>query len=125
MSYVPKPRELLVLRSLANCKEQGPHSDLTREVLAWEVYFPVSCIIAVQPDTRWVSYDNSIRHYRKRDISKRGEGKTEVMLNPGDVVLWHGAHVHAGAAYQVENRRIFFKGISTARRLGNQGLADS
>lgn len=125
VDYVPL--EFLVLRSLRGCKQQPAHADYDRhQMQGWGDFPPVSCLIAVQPGTKWVSYDNSLRYYSMTDLRPLGIDGHEVALAPGDVVIWHGAHVHAGAAYpqQKENRRLFFKGISLASTAGTRGYTE-
>eukprot|EP00899_Mesostigma_viride_P004754 jgi/Mesvir1/1427/Mv14423-RA.1 len=98
------------LWSKAGCKEQPAHSDYTRYPGAWDVNYPVSVIVAPFAGTSFVYWENSILYPGLDNMSSRPDVKKKTLvLEAGDVLVWHGALVHAGAAYKErDNFRFFF-----------------
>jgi hypothetical protein len=60
---------------------------------------PLGCLIALEEGASFVIWPRSIRsNYVKDSIN--------VVLRPGDIIVFRGDLVHAGAAYQETNHRI-------------------
>eukprot|EP00899_Mesostigma_viride_P014479 jgi/Mesvir1/23031/Mv03024-RA.1 len=99
-----------IANRLAGCEEQPAHSDYTRYPGAWDVNYPVSVIVAPFAGTSFVYWENSILYPGLDNMSSRPDVKKKTLvLEAGDVLVWHGALVHAGAAYKErDNFRFFF-----------------
>eukprot|EP00899_Mesostigma_viride_P009217 jgi/Mesvir1/18297/Mv02810-RA.1 len=101
-----------ILSSDANCEEQAPHADYIRAVSKWGARYPLSFILAIEPGTKFVYWENSTLHHHLEDLrSVKGVKRRVLELKVGDLLIWHGALVHAGAAYRKPNRRLFFYAV--------------
>ena len=80
---------IVVLRSQANCKQQPWHTDYDPNQLKNVQYKPLGVILALQDNTFFEEYPNACH-----------------ILNRGDILIFEGDVIHAGAAYADENIRI-------------------
>jgi hypothetical protein len=83
------------LHSQAGCKKQPWHTDYDCDAVKASSIKPLSAVLALQNDTLLCFKDQTIE------------------LQTGDMCVFSGDEVHAGAAYATENTRIFMY-ISTA-----------
>ena len=96
-SYAPD--HCVVLRSFAGCAEQYPHLDYDPDRLRLQNAgdaLPIGALLALQDNTRFV-------------VFPRGSGEPRrvlLELGAGDLLLFRGDLVHAGAAYEQCNVRI-------------------
>jgi hypothetical protein len=110
------PSNMVILTSKPGCSEQLPHCDYepTYEFAkASDAEIPLGCLIAIEDNTKLVIWPYSIKlscmplHLSDEWIKVNGPiAKTEVILQRGDVLVFRGDLIHAGAAYQTNNTRI-------------------
>lgn len=79
----------VVLHSLANCEKQPWHTDFDPNVCKQATVKPLGVLFALQDDTFFHVYK-----------------KKRVEMKQGDIVLFEGDVIHAGAKYMKENTRI-------------------
>lgn len=92
-----------ILLSLADCKLQSFHMDIPYPT------FPCFAgIISVDDSTNVVLKD---MNHRVHDPGK------VIDIQRGDVVIFRGDLMHAGGAYESENRRIYFKALPKGSKL--------
>ena len=106
------PNDAVIIKSLPGCRQQMPHTDYipTDELNnASDNFMPLGCIVAVMPMTYLYVWPKSIRLSTKTQtvIDKMKPIKpVKLELQPGDVIIFRGDLVHAGAEYQTHNYRI-------------------
>lgn len=83
------PGDAVVIHSFAGCAQQPLHTDYHPDVVRAALVKPLGVVAALQDDTRLV-LDNG----------------RYVAMRAGDVVVFEGGVVHAGAAYASENTRV-------------------
>jgi hypothetical protein len=91
---------------LANgiCGAQPAHCDIRDQSHLWENDPPLSGIVALENGTSLLIMRDSLEDYG---------GKLEkVVLNAGDVLVFHGLLVHAGSGYTKVNKRIHFTALT-------------
>lgn len=96
------PKDMVILKSLPGCQRQHPHTDYVprKELLQVEdEYMPLGCIVGLMGGTKLYVWENSIKDNRKCK-------ETLVYLEPGDVLVFRGDFVHAGADYEDYNYRV-------------------
>lgn len=92
-----------VLQSRPGCAEQRPHTDYDVEDPGFQAAMaagspPFGVLTALEPGTHLVTY--GLRGSATR------EDRQDVCLEPGDVLVFRGDVVHAGAAYDSDNVRL-------------------
>lgn len=99
------PRDMVLLTSDAGCLPQRAHTDYVREAahLRGNDEMPLGCIVALEDNTMFDVWPGAIRCYD--DPGKVFEHK-RIMLNAGDVLLFRGDLVHAGAPFERFNMRL-------------------
>lgn len=120
-----------LLYSKPGCGEQAAHADVQPDASA---DFMVSYILTLENDAQWVSWDHSLvtrsipinddkgvtwHHIQERDVKR-----TVVRMNCGHLLMFHSAHVHAGASYPPKkypngHRRFFFQAKKMGASLRN------
>lgn len=97
------PREMVILRSEAGCKSQRAHTDyLPKDLKKMNGQVPLACIIAVQNETWFECWPGAFDCF---DGSNSFEFQ-KLVLNAGDVLVFRGDFVHAGAAFDDCNIRV-------------------
>lgn len=102
----------VVIYSKAGCGDQASHCDyVPNNQLARipDEVFPLALLVAIMPGTKIHIWKGSHRlAYLNRECLEEAEPveKTTVYLNPGDVLVFRGDLVHAGAGYEDENVRV-------------------
>lgn len=87
---------------------QPDHSDYPfGQASTWKARFPVACILAIEEGSIFSTFDCALDEEDPHGQRTSGS-RVEVALDAGDLVLFHGATVHRGAAYPSRNRRIHF-----------------
>ena len=128
--------ELLILEALRDVTQQCPHCDYNPDSFALgDEHVPHSALLAIQDNTKLVVWEGSHKTVREatftddiyRHLPFPGEG-TEILLRKGDVIIWRGDLIHAGAQYSLPNHRLFAyakrKG-SASKDMGRKGsIAD-
>lgn len=112
--YVPnlEPNNWVILKSKPGCQEQMPHCDYEPDK-DWENAsdnnVPYGAIVAIMPGSKIKIWEKSFFHNKNTNQKqiKPIEGRI-VELDPGDVFLFRGDLVHAGAVYQEINYRLHF-----------------
>ena len=103
-----RPNDLVMLVSESDCQSQREHSDYSRANLLRvgqdDERMPLACIIALQDGTTIDVWPGSIR-WADSSFSKSFV-PLKVTLNQGDVLLFRGDLVHAGAASTLFNIRL-------------------
>ena len=94
----------VIIKSLAGCQSQSPHSDYIPDQLASlnDEQMPLSLLVAIQDGTKLLVWAKAIRLATLKHKVMR---KT-VNMNKGDAVIFRGDLVHAGADYSSLNIRI-------------------
>jgi ectoine hydroxylase-related dioxygenase (phytanoyl-CoA dioxygenase family) len=111
------PNNTVILTSIEGCKAQLPHCDYeptAQFANASDQYIPLGCLIALEPGTKLIVWPKSIRlscmneYLRSEHIEHIGGPikSIEITLNPGDVLIFRGDLVHAGAAYNAKKNRV-------------------
>eukprot|EP00899_Mesostigma_viride_P027323 jgi/Mesvir1/7776/Mv11719-RA.1 len=107
--------DVTLLYSDPGCARQAPHRDFRPEPERWKERFPVSCMLALEDRTRFIAYRSRRTQFpidETDDDLRDVAYPTEVTLRAGDMLVWHGNLVHAGAAYpKHSNARLFFSAI--------------
>eukprot|EP00899_Mesostigma_viride_P000005 jgi/Mesvir1/10004/Mv05796-RA.1 len=104
------------LYSDAGCAQQSAHRDFLSDIHRWRCDFPISALVALEDDTRFVAYESICRGNGINETADDLEGDVtprEIVLSPGNMLMWHGNLVHAGGAYPLlPNRRLFFSAVA-------------
>ncbi len=101
----------VVIHSRAGCQRQAAHADYEPSdamSAAPAARMPLGVLVALMPDTRFHAWPRSI------GLIQRGAAATpppplvrhELVLAPGDVLVFRGDLIHAGAEYASENVRV-------------------
>ncbi len=96
----------IVLHSKKGCRRQQAHTDYEPTGGILEVPnedIPLAAVLALEDNTKLVVWPGSIG-FDFTDF-KENDG-IELVFNAGDLVVFRGDLVHAGAAYQEENIRL-------------------
>ncbi|ETN04744.1 hypothetical protein PPTG_14532 [Phytophthora nicotianae INRA-310] len=92
------------LKSLPGGDRQGPHKDFpafeTTKALLTKRRIEASVIVALMPRTRFIVFPRRFGSVVDRDDAK------ELILDKGDILIFRGDLVHAGAAFDEENVRL-------------------
>lgn len=88
-----RPSSWVAIQSLPGCEGQPAHTDYPPMPGQADADVPLAVLVALMPDTRLCVWPQSRR-------------PKEVHLLPGDVLVFRGDLVHAGAAYANENVRL-------------------
>lgn len=99
-----------VLFSDAGCDEQSPHADFRptdKLRRCRDQDFPLSMLIALMPETKLAVWPSSVGWMRDGQQFPIRAKKEVLNLEPGDVLVFRGDLVHAGAAYAKGNFRLF------------------
>lgn len=94
----------VILKSKPGCKEQLSHCDYLPSddfMECPEDYIPLLCLVAIEPNTKINVWKNSIGYSSLIKINK-----TILSLDKGDMFIFRGDLVHAGASYDKENIRL-------------------
>ncbi len=115
--------ELNVLVSLEGCDPQRTHCDYTPESLKMHDDgfcggLPLGIVVGAQPNTRFDGWPGAVGWDQSRFFEHQ-----QLVLGPGDAVLFLGNAVHAGAGYAEENVR--FHCYLENAELRQQRLPDS
>ena len=79
----------VALTSFSGCTQQQWHTDYDPELIRTLKHKPLGVILAVQDDTFFVEYPNIVHR-----------------LNRGDMLVFEGDVIHAGARYDATNTRV-------------------
>jgi hypothetical protein len=99
--------EMNVLLSLDGCGPQRPHCDYAPESLkemrddGFCGGLPLGVVVALQPNTRLDAWPGAVGWDQSRFYEHQ-----QLVLGPGDAVLFLGNVVHAGATFVEENIRL-------------------
>ena len=96
----------VIIKSLSGCQEQAAHIDyiLNDELKnTSQDKMPLAVIIALQNNTKINVWPGSILLHKYKGPPIK---KTILTLNKGDIFLFRGDLVHAGASYEDENIRL-------------------
>lgn len=117
-----KPNDMVILRSDPGCADQRSHTDYTWQ--DWrrrqqqgqtkrpkcsnkmvDAKVPLACVVAVMPSTYFDLWPGAINCF---DGVKDGRvfSHLRLVLNPGDLLIFRGDLVHAGAGFDLFNIRI-------------------
>ena len=90
--------DAMALRSLAGCGRQPWHWDFNKDELGSvpDDEMPLSCVVALQCNTR----------FHLKPDGCRDEDGVIVAMDAGDLLIFRGDMLHAGAAYEEENWRL-------------------
>ncbi len=98
------------------CSQQVAHADYEPTIefaRSSDAMVPLGCLVAISPGTKLVVWPESIRLSYMSDalrndfISEHGPiSSQEICLEPGDILIFRGDLIHAGAAYDKLNVRI-------------------
>lgn len=93
------------LRSSQGCAQQAAHSDYFPDTLngVHIEHIPLVCIAAIMPDTKIVVWPGALS---AATLDKEHYEPMTIHMNAGDIVLFRGDLVHAGAKYDKINRRL-------------------
>lgn len=106
-----KQDSCVILLSHPNCKEQLPHTDYGEYTLRGllqsgdDTRLPLACLVALQDGTAFNVWPFAIKFDFTRNASKKYQ-PIQVVLNAGDMLIFRGDLVHAGAATKTRNVRI-------------------
>lgn len=92
------------IRSLAGCLAQHHHTDHDWKKLAAipDHLVPLALLTAISDTSRLLVWPNSI----KCNIPAASTPPVELILEPGDILIFRGDLLHAGAAYPDDNYRL-------------------
>jgi len=97
----------VIIKSLPKCHDQAAHCDYAQVGNILNVsndFMPLSVLIALQPKTKLHVWPKSI-HNKNKQMPKYID-KLTVEMNSGDMIIFRGDLVHAGAGYDEENYRL-------------------
>ena len=107
---------ILEARPMPNAplSEQCPHCDYGPELFTVDSgTIPHSALLAIEDDTSLVVWKGSHKFMRPPmlvnhmyNVKDLGRGTT-ILLRKGDVIIWRGDLIHAGARYTESNLRLF------------------
>jgi len=111
------PNNMVVLTSIEGCKAQLPHCDYeptAQFANTADEDIPLGCLIALESNTKLLVWPKSIRlaymnnYIRSEHIENMGGPikSVDISLNPGDILVFRGDLVHAGAEYTSKNNRV-------------------
>ena len=106
------PTDWVVIHSKPDCGDQAAHCDYIpshQMIRSSDSQFPLAVLVAVMPGTKLHVWPGSIRLAYTNPNIYRGMPaihRKTVNLDPGDVLVFRGDLVHAGAAYKKENVRV-------------------
>jgi hypothetical protein len=98
---------IVILLSQENCKAQLPHTDYSDTTLRAaldsgdDTKMPLACLVAFQDETAFDVWPGAIRFDRSRSFEH-----LRVILNSGDMLIFRGDLVHAGAATGITCRNV-------------------
>ena len=99
----------VVITSAPGCNEQTPHTDYNIATFPVDINrVPWSVILCVDLQSQFVLWRNSHKHIRD-EYAVAGCGdvaRVDLHLNKGDVLVFRGDLLHAGARYERKNIRI-------------------
>ena len=110
-SVLPKtlPNNPVIITSFAGCQEQAPHCD-------WNVFdfsgddcdgCPYGFLLCIDETCELVVWESSHLTVRLSQIDEeRLPEKKRIYLKRGDVLIFRGDLIHAGASYETENIRL-------------------
>lgn len=100
------PTDPVVIVSNDGCAKQRPHMDYVKESIrdVSDDLMPCGVIICLQPMTKLLVWEKSIKMEHEKDGDKISP--LTVIMQPGDVCVFRGDLVHAGADYDTENTRM-------------------
>ncbi|KKL07371.1 hypothetical protein LCGC14_2586680 [marine sediment metagenome] len=105
-------KNLVVIHSKPGCGDQASHCDYVPEpnlATVPDSHFPLAVLLAVMPGTKISVWPRSIRFaYTSPTILQQIQPihRKTLELDIGDMLVFRGDLVHAGAAYDEENVRI-------------------
>lgn len=110
------PNDMVILTSRPGCQQQLPHCDYepTYEFATTsDAQVPLGCLVAVEPGTKLCVWPNSIRlsilapELLTKWLEEHGPIDMKIIeLRPGDVLVFRGDLIHAGAEYTQGNNRV-------------------
>jgi ectoine hydroxylase-related dioxygenase (phytanoyl-CoA dioxygenase family) len=105
--------DTVVLHSLPGCREQASHMDYIPDKVFAEGpnnQVPLAAILALEPETTINIWPRSIKiaSQKKNNMSiKRKKIKKKAKkMSPGDIFVFRGDLIHAGAGYKKHNTRL-------------------
>jgi len=99
------PRQEVILKCDAGCVQQKAHCDFPPEDLNRDCRCnPMGCLIAIMPNTKIVLWPKmfSLDDWKDREPVR----SVILQLEPGEIFVFRGDLVHAGAAYQTQHFRL-------------------
>ena len=110
------PNAMVKLFSLPKCQQQVAHADYEPTLefaTSSDDMVPLECLVAFEPGTKLVVWPESIRlacmsdELRTEYVEEHGPITAhEICLEPGDILIFRGDLIHAGAAYKYQNTRV-------------------
>ena len=106
------PTDWVTIYSNSGCGDQAAHCDYVPDsILATtpDSHFPLGALVAVMPETRIHVWPGSHRlAYLSTNVLSELPPITRetVSLDPGDILVFRGDLIHAGANYSEENSRV-------------------
>ena len=104
-----RPNNPVIITSFAGCQEQAPHCD-------WNIFdfsgddsdgCPYGFLLCIDETCQLVVWESSHLTVRLGQIDEdRLPEKKCIHLTRGDVLIFRGDLIHAGAAYEIENVRL-------------------
>lgn len=88
--------DMVVLHSVAGCRQQPWHTDYAPRKLAADPVKPMGVIVALEDGTQFLGHGSQYPDGKHRTYA----------LEPGDVLCFDGDYVHAGAPYRHANTRV-------------------
>ena len=101
--------EATVLRSEPGCRAQVAHCDYvpTPALLSTtDATVPLLLLVALQDNTTFDVWPQSHRLVRRAYYAKKPIGRSRIVLDKGDAVLFRGDLVHAGSDFEASNTRV-------------------
>ena len=108
------PKNPVIIHSRPGCQPQAAHCDYIPDDALKAVndqQMPLAALISLMPNTHLRIWPNSSKlattdqTFLKRQAPIMVE---EVLLNPGDIIVFRGDFVHAGSEYENDNFRIHY-----------------
>lgn len=117
--------EVTVLRSEPGCRAQMAHCDYVPTpalIGTTDATVPLLLLVALQDNTTFDVWPQSHRLVRRAYYhAKKPIGRSRIVLDKGDAVLFRGDLVHAGSDFETSNTRVhFFLDSSAVKRPKDQ-----
>ena len=117
-----RSQDMVVLRSEPGCSAQRSHTDYLPEDVGDlpDELMPLGCVVACMDKTFFDVWPGAIRCFEPPTVVGKAFEHVRLELNTGDMVLFRGDLVHAGASFDALNVRIHtYLDVRRAKRSQN------